>query len=256
MKKILIIEDEFALRSTLRELLESNNFKVFLAEDGLEGVQLAKEINPDLIISDIMMPRLNGHGVIEELKKDKNLASTPFIFLTAKAEISDFRTGMEIGADDYITKPFRAATILKAIETRLQKFESIKLQQSDQPEEPIIDKKETLTENDRLFVNSKNKPQFIKVGDILCIKAQGEYSTIYLISGLNLLVRKLMKQWEQQLPDNMFLRIHRSTIININHIEKIEKWYKRSYIVKLHSFEEKFIISQRYTSRIKSKFFV
>jgi DNA-binding LytR/AlgR family response regulator len=254
MKKILIIEDEYALRSTLRELLEANNYKVFLAEDGLEGVQLAKEINPELIICDVMMPRLNGHGVLEELKKDSVLASIPFIFLTAKAEMSDFRTGMEIGADDYLTKPFRAATVLKAIETRLQKFESLKQQKPNTDEDS--DKKEVLTENDRLFVNSKNKPQFIKVSDILCIKAQGEYSTIYLISGLNLLVRKLMKQWEQQLPDNIFLRIHRSTIININQIEKIEKWYKRSYIVKLHHFEEKFIISQRYTSRIKSKFFV
>ena len=254
MKKILIIEDEYALRSTLRELLEANNYKVFLAEDGLEGVQLAKEINPELIICDVMMPRLNGHGVLEELKKDSVLSSIPFIFLTAKAEMSDFRTGMEIGADDYLTKPFRAATVLKAIETRLQKFESLKQQKPNADEES--DKKEVLTENDRLFVNSKNKPQFIKVSDILCIKAQGEYSTIYLISGLNLLVRKLMKQWELQLPDNIFLRIHRSTIININQIEKIEKWYKRSYIVKLHHFEEKFIISQRYTSRIKSKFFV
>ena len=163
---------------------------------------------------------------------------------------------MESGADDYITKPFRAATVLKAIETRLQKFETIKLQNSPTQEEQLTEKKEALTENDRLFVNTKNKPQFIKVSDIICIKAQGEYSTIYLISGANLLIRKLMKQWELQLPENVFLRIHRSTIININQIEKIEKWYKRSYIVKLRNFEEKFIISQRYTSKIKSKFFV
>ena len=80
MKKILIIEDEYALRSTLRELLESNDYKVFLAEDGLEGVQLAKEINPDLIICDIMMPRLSGHGVIEELKKDNLLSFSTFHF--------------------------------------------------------------------------------------------------------------------------------------------------------------------------------
>jgi DNA-binding LytR/AlgR family response regulator len=256
MKKILIIEDEYAIRSTLRELLEANDYSVFLAEDGLEGVKVAKEINPDLIICDIMMPRLSGHGVIEELKKDKLLSSVPFIFLTAKADISDFREGMESGADDYITKPFRAATVLKAIETRLQKYEIIRLQNAVSQEEPDAEKKGVLSENDRLFVNTKNKPQFIKVSDILCIKAQGEYSTIFLVTGASLLLRKLMKQWEQQLPENIFLRIHRSTIININQIEKIEKWYKRSYIVKLHNFEEKFIISQRYTSRIKSKFFV
>ena len=114
MKKILIIEDESAIRSTLRELLELNGYKAFLAEDGMEGVQLAKEINPDLIICDIMMPRMSGEGVIEELKKDKILSMVPFIFLTAKADISDFRNGMESGADDYITKPFRAAYYFKS----------------------------------------------------------------------------------------------------------------------------------------------
>jgi DNA-binding response OmpR family regulator len=164
MKKILIIEDEYALRASLRELLEANNYKVFLAEDGLEGVQLAKEVFPDLIICDIMMPRLNGHGVIEELKKDPKLSSVPFIFLTAKSEITDFRDGMESGADDYITKPFRVASVLKAIETRLQKFETIRLQSSSLKEEPVAEKKEMLSENDRLFINTKNKPQFIKVG--------------------------------------------------------------------------------------------
>ena len=203
MKKILIIEDEYALRTSLRELLEANNYKVFLAEDGVEGVQLAKEINPDLIICDIMMPRLSGHGVIEQLKKDKLFSCVPFIFLTAKAEISDFRAGMESGADDYITKPFRANAILKAIETRLEKFEIIKLQ-NNAGEDQVDEKDEPLSENDRLFINTKNRPQFIKVIDILCIKAQGEYSTIFLINGTKLLVRKLMKQWENQLPDNTF----------------------------------------------------
>jgi DNA-binding LytR/AlgR family response regulator len=256
MKKILIIEDEYAIRSTLRELLEANGYKAFLAEDGIEGLQLAKEITPDLIICDIMMPRMSGDGVIEELKKDILLSSIPFIFLTAKADISDFRNGMESGADDYITKPFRAANILKAIETRIQKFETIKLQSTNLQEEPSTGEKKVLSENDRLFVNTRNKPQFMKVSDILCIKADGEYSTIYLISGTNLLVRKLMKQWELQLPENIFLRIHRSTIINISQIEKIEKWYKRSYVVKLKNFDESFIISQRYTSKIKSKFLI
>jgi DNA-binding LytR/AlgR family response regulator len=256
MKKILIIEDEYAIRSTLRDLLESNGYKAYLAEDGMIGLQLAKEINPDLIICDIMMPRLGGNGVIEELKKDKLLSLIPFIFLTAKAEISDFRDGMENGADDYITKPFRAASILKAIEMRIQKFESIKLQNANDKNGVSEGKKETLSENDKLFINTKNKSQFIRVGDILCIKAEGEYSTIYMISGTSLLVRKLMKQWELQLPENIFLRIHRSTILNINHIEKIEKWYKRAYIVKLKNFEESFIISQRYSSKIKSKFIV
>lgn len=254
MVKILIIEDEYEVRSSIRELLESNNYKVFSASDGVEGVELAKEITPDLIICDILMPKMTGYEVIETLMKEPEFAAVPFLFLTAKAEMTDFREGMELGADDYITKPFRAINLLKAIETRLNKYETIKELQNNSNKDSDNDTREALSGDDRILININKKSQFIKIKDILYITAEREYSYIYLVTGEKYLTRKLMKKWEEQLPSKTFLRIHRSKIVNIDFIEKIEKWSNRSYIVILKNCEEKFIISQRYSAKIKTMF--
>lgn len=252
MKKILLVEDEYTVRVSIRELLEANDYKVFAASDGVEGVDLAKEISPDLIICDVMMPKMTGYQVFESLKNDDSFNMVPFIFLTAKAELTDIREGMDLGVDDYITKPFRAQSLLKAVQIRLEKFEAV---QKSKPGIDTADTKKTLlTENDRLFITVNNKPQILRIGDILCIKAEGEYSNVILVSGTQMLLRKLIKQWEEQLPENLFLRIHRSTIINLNQIEKIEKWYNRSYIITLKNSKEKFTISQRYAKKIKTNF--
>src|ERR1700722_4146955 len=106
MKKILVIEDNQKVRENIAEILELSNYKVLTASEGKAGVEIALKENPDLIVCDIMMPVLDGYGVLHLLNKHKETFSTPFIFLTAKSEKSDFRKGMELGADDYITKPF------------------------------------------------------------------------------------------------------------------------------------------------------
>ncbi|MGE5353637.1 MAG: LytR/AlgR family response regulator transcription factor [Acidobacteriota bacterium] len=254
MKKILVIEDEHAVRTSIRDLLEEKNYKVFSAGDGREGVSLAKEILPDLIICDIMMPFMNGYEVISELSKSNNTAAIPFIFLSAKAEMPDMRTGMELGADDYLVKPFRALHLLKAIEARLNKSEKIREIFSLQiPEEGKEEAPRILREDERLFISSGAKAQFIKVGDIVCICAESEYSNVYTSDGGKVFIHRLLKEWEEVLPQTSFLRIHRSTIINLNFIEKVEKWYQRSFIVRLKGVSEPFTISQRYASRIKSQ---
>ncbi len=126
MKKILLIEDNAEMRENTAEILELANYKVVTAPNGKEGVRLAQTENPDLIISDIMMPELDGYGVLHMLSKDSATASIPFIFLTAKAEKSDYRKGMGLGADDYLTKPFDDMELLHAVETRLKKAERLK----------------------------------------------------------------------------------------------------------------------------------
>ena len=126
MKKIVLIEDNKDMRENITEILELSNYKVFAAPNGKKGVELVQLEKPDLIICDIMMPVLDGYGVLHILSKSEQTASIPFIFLTAKAERSELRKGMEMGADDYVTKPFDDIELLNAIESRLRKAEAMK----------------------------------------------------------------------------------------------------------------------------------
>ena len=123
MKHLLLIEDNNEIRENTAEILELAGYKVRTAENGKVGVELALQEKPDLIICDIMMPVLDGYGVLHLLNRNTNLTGIPFIFLTAKAERSDFRRGMEMGADDYITKPFSDIELLNAVESRIKKTE-------------------------------------------------------------------------------------------------------------------------------------
>ncbi|GAB4020193.1 response regulator [Spirosoma koreense] len=122
MKTILLIEDNVEIRETTAEILELASYSVITAENGKIGVKAALETKPDLVICDIMMPVLDGYGVLQVFNKNPQLAGIPFIFLTAKTERVDFRKGMELGADDYLTKPFEESELLSAIETRLSRF--------------------------------------------------------------------------------------------------------------------------------------
>lgn len=125
MKKILVIEDNNEIRENIGEILELADYEVRLAENGKRGVELAMEEHPDLILCDIMMPELDGYGVLHILSKKESTQRIPFIFLTAKAEHADLRKGMLLGADDYLTKPFDDIELLDAIESRLKKYDAI-----------------------------------------------------------------------------------------------------------------------------------
>ena len=125
MKKVLVIEDNNDVRENLCEILDLANYETYQAENGKVGVQMVKEKRPDLIICDVMMPILDGFGVLRILSRDPLFMHIPFMFLTAKAEKTDFRKGMGLGADDYITKPFDEVELLDAIEIRLSKSEKL-----------------------------------------------------------------------------------------------------------------------------------
>ena len=112
MKKIVVIEDNAEMCENIKELLELSNYSVRTAKDGVEGVQLIEHVKPDLVLCDIMMPELDGYGVLSYLSKYPDTRGIPFIFLTAKSEKNDFRKGMSLGADDYISKPFQQKELL------------------------------------------------------------------------------------------------------------------------------------------------
>lgn len=183
MKTILIIEDDIVLRETTAEILELENYKVITASNGKRGAEQAKIMLPDLILCDIMMPEMDGYDLLKILSKNEQTKRIPFIFMSAKTEIKDVRKGMDLGADDYLTKPISEELLLSAIGSRLAKFELLK-------DEEII--KETYIEQEDSFSDIENiedlKNYFCdfglsknyKKGEI--IYKEGEYSNhIYLV---------------------------------------------------------------------------
>ncbi|MEO6454691.1 MAG: response regulator [Ginsengibacter sp.] len=182
MKKILIIEDNLEVRENAAEIIELSNYKVVTAENGKAGVQLALKERPDLIVCDIMMPVLDGYGVYHLLSKHKETAHIPFIYLTAKSEKSDVRKGMDMGADDYITKPFDGTELLHAIEVRLKKYDLLKEQYtgSGALNDFLHDVQHTgkvqLTSNDRETYSYNKKVHIYKEG-------QRPRALYYVVSG-------------------------------------------------------------------------
>ncbi|MDB5190999.1 MAG: response regulator [Segetibacter sp.] len=182
MKKILIIEDNLEVRENTAEILELSNYEVLTAENGKVGVEIALKERPDLVVCDIMMPVLDGYGVYHLLSKHPQTAAIPFIFLTAKSEKSDFRKGMEIGADDYITKPFDGIELLNAIEVRLKKSDLLKQQYvgHEALNEFLDDAQKTgkvqLTSNEREIYSYNKKHVVYKEG-------QRPRAVYYVVSG-------------------------------------------------------------------------
>lgn len=138
MKTILIIEDDKTLRENTAEFLKEEGYTVIFAEDGLIGVQLAMKHLPDLILCDIMMPNMNGYDFYKTIQQIKITSTIPLVFLTAKSEREDIRAGMQLGADDYITKPFDLNELLQTVKVRLEKHDKL-LQQNDEKFYALID---------------------------------------------------------------------------------------------------------------------
>ncbi len=249
---ILLIEDDPDVRRNLEVLLNQEKYNVVSAKNGLEGVVLAKGNIPDLIICDILMPKMNGYEVLQALSLDKSTRTIPFLFLTAKADIKDVRKGMGLGADDYLIKPYDIDDLLNAIKTRLNKYFKIKGDHLKQLDE-IANNKLKLSEKDRIFITINNIPQFFKTSSIVYIAAERQYTNMIVKDSKRILVRRSLSYWEKILPETQFLRIHRSTIINLNYISKIEKWFQNSYKVYLINDFGQFIMSKRFASKVKHR---
>lgn len=131
-RTILVIEDEAGIRDNLREMLEAEGYLVHEAVDGMDGIRKVEEINPDLVVCDVMMPGKDGYAVLEALRESEKTIEVPFLFLTARADRESHRRGMELGAEDYLTKPFSRSEVLSAVEARLRRAESVGKKLRDQ----------------------------------------------------------------------------------------------------------------------------
>ena len=182
-KKVLFIEDDAIVRENTAELLELSNYNVITASNGKNGVELAKKHIPDIIVCDILMPELDGYGVLKKLSKDKKTLHIPFIFLSAKTEREDIRKGMNMGADDYITKPFNEAELISAIESRLAKVyilnENLKTNVKKKSDNTFENSLKNLDHLKNYFKDKAEKYSF-KLGEI--IYREGDNSNyIFLI---------------------------------------------------------------------------
>lgn len=251
-KSILIIEDEIGVRENIKTLLEEEKYSVHAAANGKDGITMAKEILPDLIICDVMMHGVDGYEVLKTLSTDKKTKSIPFIFLTAKVERDDIRLGMQLGADDYLFKPYKADELLQAIEAR---FKRIKMLTANIETTGKTRSEKKYMYEGKIFTKINGEPHILKINEILFISAENQYTSINLMGGKSFLIRKSISYWEKILPEKEFLRIHRSTIINMEYITKMGKWDNSSMLVYLNGVEKPFIISKRNSSRFRNNDF-
>ena len=184
MNHILLIEDNDDIRETTAEILELANYHVTTASDGKLGVETAMKTKPDLVICDIMMPNLDGYGVLHIFNQKIELQAIPFIFLTAKTDRSDFRKGMDMGADDYLTKPFHEIELLNAIESRLKRAETMRKEgeaNSSEQFNQFYDEARALA--DLKSLSNDRKVSFIKKKQLIYMEGNEPLKLYFLKSG-------------------------------------------------------------------------
>ena len=215
MEHLLVVEDDQDIRESLQDILELVGYQVSTANNGKEAFDFIINDSPDLVLCDIDMPVLDGFellAAINEHLKDKIIP--PFIFLTAKVEKQDIRQGMNLGADDYILKPFDHNELLKIIKMRLDKRRKL-LQKGDKS--PT---KGSIESFDKLALPSDDGLELISFDEIIKCQASRSYCTFGLTNNRSILVSKPMKEFEDILNRKHFFKIHKSTIVNIRHIKK------------------------------------
>ncbi|OCB78531.1 response regulator [Flavobacterium crassostreae] len=183
MNKVLVIEDHNEIRENIVEILELADYEVSVAKNGKQGVEMATIILPNIILCDIMMPELDGYGVLYLLNKNPETTNIPFIFITAKSERMDMRKGMEMGADDYLTKPFGRLELLNAIETRLKKKDVMQhfYSQSLDKLDKLVSKNNGLNELKKIIAERKSR--FYKKSQILYYEGDSAVGVYLVLSG-------------------------------------------------------------------------
>ncbi len=184
MKTLLLIEDDTVLRETTAEILELEDYKVVTASNGKRGIEQARIMLPDLIICDIMMPELDGYDVFKLLSEDEATKKIPFIFMSAKTEVKDIRKGMDLGADDYLTKPVEEELLLSAIESRLAKAallkESLTVEETETPEEEDTFENISTIDDLKNYFCDFGTAKIFKKGELI-YKESEKTNNIYLV---------------------------------------------------------------------------
>lgn len=184
MKTILLIEDDTALRENTAELLELSGYNVFTAPNGKVGIEKAKKETPNIIICDIMMPEIDGYGVLQSIALEEKTKHIPFIFLSAKTEHKEIRKGMDMGADDYLTKPFDEEELLSAVESRLAKASILALQDKNQAENSVDDENPQNLNQLKNFFCDEGEVSTYKKGESIYQKGDHSNSMFLILKGV------------------------------------------------------------------------
>ena len=233
----ILVDDERLARKELRSMLAEHEIidVVGEAETVTQAAELVHAKNPDVLFLDIQLPGETGFDLL-----DRITPACKIIFVTAFDEYAI--RAFEVNALDYLLKPINPARLAQAIERLTTQIAA--------PASPV----RALEYEDRLFIEVDERSRFLKVSDIILITAMGDYSRIFSCDGQKSLVLKPLKDWEERLPSKHFTRIHRSTIINVNYVERLESWFNRSYRIHIRQIPEPLVMSRRYAARFKTTF--
>ena len=233
----ILVDDERLARKELRSMLAEHEIidVVGEAETVAQATELVHAKNPDVIFLDIQLPGETGFDLLEKISP-----ACKIIFVTAFDAYAI--RAFEVNALDYLLKPINPARLAQAIE-RLTSHQPA-------PVPPVRD----LEYEDRLFIEVDERFRLLKVSDIIVITAMGDYSQILSCDGQKSLVLKSLKDWEDRLPAKHFTRIHRSTIVNLEYVERVESWFNRSYRIHIRQLPEPLVMSRRYAARFKTTF--
>jgi two-component system LytT family response regulator len=233
----LLVDDERLARKELRSMLdEHENVEVIAEAESIEqAIQFIQTKSPDVVFLDIQLPGETGFDLLERVAE-----SFKVIFVTAFDAYAI--RAFEVNALDYLLKPINPSRLAQAIE---------RLSTHDRPQTILT---RPLDYVDRVFIEVNERSLLLKVSDIVVISAMGDYSEVISTNGQKLLVLKALKDWEERLPAKHFTRIHRSTIINVEYVERVESWFNRSYRMHLRHIDEPLIMSRRHAARFKAEF--
>ena len=236
--KAIIVDDEKLARIDLKDVLKSfEEFEIVGEANSLHSAEvMINKLHPDMVFLDIQLRGESGFDLLDKIDQELN-----FIFVTAydKYAIRAF----DVNAIDYLLKPVSEKRIQQTV---------AKLNHNVHKESDGLHK---LDYNDVMYLMLNNKHRFLKINSIVAITSNADYTDIFTTDQTHLITRKTMKEWETRLPENNFCRIHRETIVNLAYISKLDDGLSHSHKVYLEGFDQPFLISRRFSTKIKEKFF-
>jgi CheY-like chemotaxis protein len=258
LDKILVIDDETGFREVVAKALLRHGFDVLAAADGNAGLQLVADSRPDLILCDLVMPQMDGYQFLSALRQDNRLAEIPVIFLTGEAEPAKIRQGMNLGADDYLTKPANLQDLLGAIHARLARSKKVQESMQELREQlaakPASGGSAAPKAPPPFVLKTQTETRLINLDEIEAILADGEYCWVHWAQNLKgALVRKSLKRWLAELPGEQFIRIHRRAIINLKFIERVEKLHGGRLQVHLRNLAQPILVSLSQTAALNRR---